>query len=267
MAKDDVEPQFQDESPEEIVFTDEAAATPDPDEDLPEDVKKSSKKDLYNKVKALEEKAAAAPGVEDRIAGSFAKAVEGLRPAPAAAAPAPARESDADFMGRLKKDLFDEEKAPALLKELVAREVGPMFAQTVEINFAQARRLAEMDAETGPVLKRYGKEVDAMLGTLPDNVRKTPQALDYVLKQVRSAHISDIAREMAQTMLEEERARTDKPRRETLNLEAGGARGGSVSSAAPRKKIITITQEDRRKADEMGVDASVVAAQRAGRVS
>ncbi len=266
-GKEDIEPQFEEEEPDaETVFEDEGEGAADPDEALPDEVKKLSKSDLYAKVKALEEKAAPPPDPTERIAGAVEKAFSGLR-SPVPQPQQQAGESDAEFMARLKKDLFDEEKAPALLNELIDRRMGPRFQQALELNFAQAQKLLELDPETGPVLKKYKTEIDALLSTLPANVQKTPQALDYALKQVKGAHIGDIAREMALAMLEEEKKKDAKTRREPLSLEAGGGAGGAGASPAPRKIILTRTQEDYRIADEMGVPVDAVVASRARRVS
>jgi hypothetical protein len=268
MAKtkeDDIDPQFVDENEEEVSFVDEAEVEKDPDDALTEAEKKVTKKDLYAKVKALEEKAASSPDPTERISKAFETAVGKIRPLEAPAiAPLPG-ESDLEFKERLKKDLFDEDKVEGVLNEAIDRRLGPRLAQTVELNYKQAEKIMELDPETGPIYKRFKGEIGEYIKrNFPANLQRNPQALDYAYKQVMVAHIDEIAQEKANAILEVERKKIEPARRAPLQLESGGGSGGA---GGPRKKIITITQVDRDLADERGVDASVIAAQRSARMS
>lgn len=271
MAKekdDEIEPQFEDEKEVETEFVNEedVKEKKNPDDELPEDVKKETKASLYEKLKAAEEKASKVSDPTDRITSAFQKAVEKITPAAPAAVPQPG-ETEAEFRERLKKDLFDEEKAEGVLNELIDRRLGPRLAQTVELNFKQAEKIMELDSETGPIYKKYKGEIQKYLASnFPANLQKNPQALEYAYKQVMASHIDDIAQERANAILEAERKKTpSSERREPVALDTGGAGGGG--SAAPRKKTVIITQADREKADMLGVDASVVAARRSAKVS
>lgn len=267
MAKtEDVDPQFVDEEEGEPQFVDEEDAV-DEEAELPDDVKKASKKDLYDRVKAAEAKAEAAPDPTERISKAFETAVDKMKPMEAPQLVPTPGESDAQFKERLKKDLFDEEKAEDVLNEAIDRRLGPRLAQTVELNFKQAEKIMELDPETGPVFKRYKAEINSYIkANFPANLHRNPQALEYAYKQVMAGHIEDIAQERANAILEVERKKTvETTRRTPIPLESGGTSGGA--SGAPRRKIITVTQEDRRIADERGVDASVIAAQRSARMS
>jgi hypothetical protein len=269
MAKiqEDIDPQFVDEEEAEPEFVDEEDVEKDPDSELPDDVKKASKKDLYDRVKAAEKKAETAPDPTERISKAFETAIDRIKPAETTQiAPAPG-ESDLQFKERLKRDLFDEDKAEDVLNEAIDRRLGPRFAQTVELNFRQAEKIMELDPETGPVFKRYKVEINTYIkANFPPALHRNPQALEYAYKQVMAGHIEDIAQERANAILEVERKKSvETTRRVPIPLESGGGSGGT--SEAPRRKIITVTQEDRRIADERGVDASVIAAQRSARMS
>ncbi len=261
--EEDVEPIFQEE---EVEFRDEAEIA-DPDEGLPEEIKKLSRQDLYARVKDLEGKAASQPDPTERIAkaveGAFSKVSIPQTPA------APQKvETEAEFRARLKTDLFDEEKAEGILNELVDRRLGPRFLQMQETAFKTTERLLETDASEGTIYKRYKGEVQEVLQTLPPEIRKTPQALEFAFKQVKINHIDDIASERAKILLEEERKKAEEreetettpPRRQPLRMETGGRGEGATSS---RKIVVGITQEDRRIADELGVDPSEIARRRA----
>lgn len=250
--------EFEEEKDPEVEFVDEADVPKDPDDELPEDVKKLSKKELYERMKAAE--GASPPDPTERIT----KAVTDAFGKVVAPAPAPVQapgESDNAFRERLKKDLFDEEKAEGVLNEAIDRRLGPRLAQTLDLTYRQAEKIMELDPETGPIFKRYRGEItDYITKNFPAEVRRNPQALEIAYKQVMVAHLDEIAQEKANAILAEAK-KTETPRRAPLPLE------GSPGPSTPRKKIVGITQEDRRVADERGVDASVIAAQRAARMS
>jgi len=263
MAKEkieDVEPVFEDEGETTVEFVDESEAAVDPDAELPEDVKKTSKKDLYARVKELEEKEAKTSDPTDRITSAFEAAVGKMKTPEAPAPVQQAGESEADFKARLKKDLFDEDKAEGILNELIDRRLGPRLAQTVELNFKQAERLMELDPETGPIFKKYKGEIASYIKANFPQFAKDPRALELAFNQIRVAHVEEIAQERANAILESERKKAPA-RREPIQMEAGGTSSGSIP--APRKTIITKTAEDYRKADELGVDVNVIAERRA----
>lgn len=262
MAKksdDDIDPQFEEEA---VDFVNEEDVK-DADEDLPEDVKKASKADLYKRVKDLEEKAQSVSDPTDRISSAFESAVSKMRPAEPVVLPQ-AGESESDFRNRLKKDLFDEDKAEGVLNELIDRRLGPKLAQTAELNFKQAEKIMELDPETGPIFKKYRGEITTYIKANFAQFAKDPRALELAFQQVKVAHIDEIAQERANAILDAERKKTPA-RREPVQMETGSGPSGGLP--APRKIQVVVTQEDRRIADESGVDANEVAASRMRRRS
>jgi hypothetical protein len=265
MAKEkdeDLLPEFEDDKEEETQFVDETEAEPEPEEELPEEVKKSSKKDLYARVQAAEKKVAEAPDPTERISKAFEDAVGKIRPQEAPLIQQPG-ETDAAFRERFKTDAFDENKGIDTFNELIDRRIGPRLAQANELNFKQAERIMELDPETGPSFKKYKAEIQAYIkANFPPGVQRDPRVLELAFNQVRVVHVDEIAQERANAILEKERKK-DPARREPVPLEAGGGSGGG--GGAVRRKILVRTAEDHRKADLAGVDVDVIVARRAAR--
>lgn len=260
--EEDVEPVFEDESDAEIEYVNEEDVPAESEE--PEDLKKETKQSLYDKVKALEAKESSRGDPSERITTAFETAVNKMKAPEAPPLVPQAGESEKDFRERLKKDLFDEDKAEGVLNELIDRRLGPRLAQTVEINFSQAEKIMELDPVTGPVFKKYKGEIRDYIKTNFAQFQKDPRALELAFNQIRVIHIDDIAQDRANAILEQERKKAPE-RRERIPLETGGGSvgGGGGGESRPRKITVAITQEDRRIADESGVDAEVVAARRA----
>jgi len=270
--KEELEIEFEEEgtlnaSEQEMEFINEEDVESNPDEALPEEVKKKSKTDLYNELVAKRDErtpdAAAVMNTTLEALAAKLKAPEAL------AVPMAPGETEEAFIERLKTDLFDENKVGKTLQEAVMRYAGPMLSQQNEQNFQQAEKLMRLDPETGPIFKEYNQEIKEYIKkNFPPAYHKTPQALDLAYKQVYASHVQEIAQKMAQRQVEEEIAKLKKEapapkQREPFRME------GSSNSApqGPRKMQVVITQGDRQEAEERGVDASVVAAQRARRVS
>lgn len=259
-VEEDVDPVFVDEEEAEVSFVNEedVEEEEDPDKGLSDDEKKVSKKDLYAKVRDLESKATSDP--TDKIVGAFQTAADRIQ-GPAPQAVQVQGETEAQFKERLKKDLFDEEKSEGVLNELIDRRLGPRLQQTLELGYKQAERIMELDPETGPSFRKYKSEINKYIATnFPATLQKDPRVLELAFKQVQVLHLDEIAQERANTILEKERKK-EPSRREPIPLEGGGNERSS-SPQGSRKIIVKITQEDRRKADELGVDASVIAEQR-----
>ena len=208
----------------------------DPDDALPEEVKKKSKSDLYNELVARRE---AAPVSDSQaVVNSTLDALAAKLKAPEPlAAPVAQGESEEDFITRLKTDLFDENKVGKTLQEAVMRYAGPMLNQQNEQNFQQAEKLMKLDPETGPIFKEYGAEIKEYIRkNFPPAYHKTPQALDLAYKQVYASHVQEIAQKIAHRQVEEEIAKIKKEapaKREPFRME--GSNNAAPSGPRPRR--------------------------------
>jgi hypothetical protein len=270
--KEELEIEFEEEgavnaSEQEMEFINEEDVESNPDEALPEEVKKKSKTDLYNELVAKrDERTPDAAAVMNNTLEALAAKLKAPEALPLPVAPG---ESEDDFINRLKTDLFDENKVGKTLQEAVMRYAGPMLSQQNEQNFQQAEKLMRLDPETGPIFKEYNQEIKEYIKkNFPPAYHKTPQALDLAYKQVYASHVQEIAQKMAQRQVEEEIAKLKKEAPAVKQREPFRMEGSSnAAPQGPRKMQVVITQGDRQEAEERGVDASVVAAQRARRVS
>jgi hypothetical protein len=248
-------PEMQWEEEVELVPEDSQDVQEDPDEDLPDEAKKLSKKDLYDKLQA---KMKEPPQVVDNSAAvvdGIAKLVERIGPQ----GPAPQQgENDEVFAKRLKDQLFDDNTMYPTLKEAILRVASPLIAQQGDTVYSQAQKIMELDPETGPIYKKYKGEIENYIQkTFPANVRKNPQALDIAYKQVYAQHVNEIAEEIAKKKVAEEMEKLkgvsqaeEKTRRNSFSLEGSS----SVSGVSQQKKRVGFTKEDARIADERGVD-------------
>ena len=271
MAKEELEIEFEDEAApvgeQEMEFVNEEDVEKDADDALPDEIKKKSKTDLYNELVARkEERAPDASAVMNTTLEALAAKLKAPEAAPL---PAAQGESEDDFINRLKTDLFDENKVGKTLQEAVMRYAGPMLSQQNEQNFQQAEKLMRLDPETGPVFKEYQQEIKEYIKkNFPPAYHKTAQALDLAYKQVYASHVQEIAQKMAHRQVEEELAKIKKEtpspvRKEPFRMEGSN----NAAPTGPRRMQVVITQGDRQIAEERGVDASVIAAARARRVS
>ena len=264
--KDAVEP--------EVEYVPEAELPPaeDPDAALPEDVKKKTKKELYEELKA---KAAAVPPAPDMkpVGDAIAAALEkvGNRPAAPVALPG---ETEEQFLSRVKVDLFDENKVGKTLKDVVDRYASPMIAQQAQTAYQTQLKLMRLDPETGGLFKKYEKDVLEYAARSFPGYERTPQAIELAFERVRALHITEEIEEKAKARVEEELKKREAegvtrpaPKRTPLSLEGSGRSQATSATEGPAVKKVGWTKEDERLAEKRGVHPSVIAARRARSVS
>lgn len=271
----DVNVKFEKEEEEEEEFVREGEKAPDPDDELPPEVKKKTKAQLAKELNEANARAAAPkPDAAEAVAKAMDKLADRLTPQEREVVSQQPGETEAQFIERLKVDLFDENKVGSTLKEAVLRYAGPLLQAQASQAYSTTLKLMRLDPETGQTFKKYEKEVIEYAKKNFRGYEQTSQALEIAFNQVKAAHIDEIANEIAEKRMAEAREKEKSEReaglpetrrsREPLGLEPAS---GSVVGRPPAKRTITITAQDEKEAEERGVLPEQIARARARRVS
>lgn len=264
------EPEDDDEF--EFVSEEEANAVPDPDEGLPEDVKKLSKAELYRQMQGIQEQANSVQALKEGLEGLSSKLQKQGQPVNAQTVPQQQPgESDEEFWKRVNSDIWSENPG-GVIRDAVQREVSKI-TQSVGQSLVENRKLAlKNDTEKGEYYKRYEDEINQVISSVDPNVRTNPQVVDYAYQEILRRHADDLVEERASKKVSEavqEQVRQelirygidpDKPPKKASST-AGLGIESSAGQPAQRstKKRVVITDEIRRRAAVKGLSPEKLA--------
>lgn len=170
--------------------------------------------------------------------------------------PAPGESPEA-FRKRMNESIFSSDDPYALIAEIAKREIAPIIGQTSHGAAALAKKIIEIDPEKGPTFKKYKKEVEEFVASLPPAQQALPQVWEFAHSQVLVKHSEEIATERATKIAEE---MVDK-RLKQLGLNPEKLRDvsfsetGGVAKPSPstRRRVIKYTAADKAAADRKGL--------------
>ena len=104
-------------------------------------------------------------------------------------------ETDAEFEKRIETELFQQGKSAGAIKSIVERYVRPIQESATREIADLRSQLAKHDDSFGPVVKKYGAEVSALLATLTPAQQATQVAQQWAVDQVRLKHFDELVEE------------------------------------------------------------------------
>ena len=88
-------------------------------------------------------------------------------------------ESDEQFAKRIEDELFKSGNTLKALREVVGKEVAPVINHLQSITVQQSRKLMELDPEKGTYFKKYAKDIDEVVNSLPAQQRVNPAVYEW----------------------------------------------------------------------------------------
>jgi hypothetical protein len=227
---------------------------PDPDDDLPEDVRGLSKKELFERMQDLTSKSDSVEAMRQGIADLGDK-LQGQQRAQQNVPQQQPGESLAAFKERFNKELWKSKDPFSLIQQAAAQVVAPAFQELSRGTATANKRALLSDSEDGPVFKKYKKEVENLVASLPANQQNNPQVWDYALQQVKQNHSSELEEERIERIVAERLAElghdgrgsrsepsTRSPKADE-RTEPAFSESASAGRRSPKKKAF-LTQED-----------------------
>lgn len=152
----------------------------------------------------------------------------------------------------LEKALFLPGQTVPQLRKLIQEQLMPLQAGTIQQQIETNKKLLGLNPETSTYFKKYQKEIEEKVASLPPQFRMRPDIYELAYKEVLVAKTDEIANERAQAMVNDAVAKAlaeagigdgkvkAKPP-VALQMESGS---GSVKSGVPKKKTVYFTAAD-----------------------
>lgn len=109
---------------------------------------------------------------------------------------------------QLRPQQYEDPNDPAVIEhrnrraeqEQIAQQVvGPQVSSALQTYYRNQRqtmrRLALLDSDLGPILRKYGAEVDAMLDQQPEALQAAPNAYEVACGAVKTLHFDELVEE------------------------------------------------------------------------
>ena len=152
----------------------------------------------------------------------------------------------------LEKALFLPGQTVPQLRKLIQEQLMPLQAGTIQQQIETNKKLLSLNPETSTYFKKYQKEIEEKVASLPPQFRMRPDIYELAYKEVLVAKTDEIANERAQAMVNDAVAKAlaeagigdgkAKPKPPVaLQMESGS---GSVKSGVPKKKTVYFTAAD-----------------------
>ena len=188
---------------EYVVGEDLPKAEPEPEEDLPEDLRGLSKAEIARRLKESEERAALGAGFE-RGLEKLGERLGGPRgPENGPPPPPPSFELSAEDEARVRDELYKSENPAALIKGIIEKTVGKKLEYvTAGVAAEFAKQEGELLRAYSPEYKRWESEVEAELGRLPAGQRAVPGARKAALDRVKLKNLDKLVEEGVKAALE-----------------------------------------------------------------
>ena len=205
------------------------------------------------------------PAVEDVLARQFEELNKNLRAIGKPEKELPEKrtgESDEEFWKRVGEDIFDGEKMPKALTEVVQRVTSPVMAKLATSQMEDKKTILRLAPETKPVFERYGDEIEEEIKKLTRTYGPDPNIPKVALEEVKKRHSEEIVADQVERRVNE---LVEKKLKELGLAEGGGqqakakefvaAGSGAMAarSAGPKKKRVRITAEVRKQAAMRGL--------------
>jgi len=174
-------------------------------------------------------------------------------------------ESEEDFWKRVGPDVFDEEKMPKAMRELVARIVGPQLSDLAVEGMEARRDSLQAGQESKDFFEDFSDEIEKEAKKLVKQHGPHPRIYRVAYETVRQKHSDYDVKRLEEKMEEEIEKRVaerldgkvqegqegPEPRKRKA---AGGASLGVSSVGVQRKvKRVLVTDEMKQLAKKMGV--------------
>jgi hypothetical protein len=264
------DPQFEEpEDESDFEFVNESdIAEPDPDEGLPDDVKKLSKAELYRQMQEVQKQADSVSALKEGLEGLSTKLQRQGQPVNAQQVPQQqAGESDEEFWKRVSADIWSENPG-GVIRDAVQRELSKV-TQNIGSSLVENRKMMlRNDSDKGEYYKRYEDEINQVIGSVTPDVRTNPQVVDYAYQEVMRRHSDDIVEEKASKKVDElvqDRVKAElakygiDPETGPTKKQNRGTRGMGLESSSGQpaqrstKPRVVITDDIRRRAAIKGL--------------
>lgn len=161
---------------------------------------------------------------------------------------------------KIEEDLWKPGKAAETIQKVAARMAAQQTGQTALASQEMEKRLMKLDPDTSEIFKKYEKEIEQRVQSLPPQFRFQPNVYSQVYRAItqekQSEIIQDKAATMAQAIAEKavaealEKAGVGKPR------QSGTAMQTEVGSGAPPrpKTVLRLTSWDVAQMEESGMN-------------
>jgi hypothetical protein len=224
---------------------------PKEDDDLPEDYRNLSKKELVEMLMAAKAGSDTASALQAAIQGLGDKI---SRPSPTPQPQMPVQqpgESSEEFAKRVNQALFGENPY-AVLKEVITREVAPLLSGLQNQSVQTAKQLLLRDEEKGPIFRKYKDEVEAMVASMPPEHRNNPGVYEFALNQIQVKHMDEIISDKVKAALEgkaeEPQVVVRKPQ-----VSQGTTSRGSLAPKTTKKRVV-IDEAKALELERKGID-------------
>ncbi len=229
----------------------------DVEEDVPEQFKGLSKKQIVDKLMDINQKADSAQAVKEGIEGLAEQLKRPSTPNYGNLVQQQG-ESDEEFRKRLNQEIFSEDPASVLDEWWQRKNAGTQ--RMIGQNMVQMRKdFYRTNDETKETYKKYQQEIEDYIGSLDQSVRNNPQVVDYAYKEVKGRHQDEIINETVERKVKEmmEQNKEGKKSSGSFHTEGGSTTNTGVSRKKGKK--IYITPEIEQAAKKKGVDPEIYA--------
>lgn len=166
------------------------------DDELPEDYKGKSKKELVELLNQTKNQADTVNALQQGIAQLGDK----IRPQYAQPqVQQPQGKSDDEFFKDLETEAFKEGQFAKTIKEAIRRELNPVQGFVTN----QIAALTKKNIGSDPIYQKYGNEVEEFINTTIPQYRGTPQGYEFALKEIRARHMEDIIKDEVEKRISE----------------------------------------------------------------
>ena len=152
----------------------------------------------------------------------------------------------------LEKAIFLPGQTVPQLRKLIQEQLMPVQAGTIQQQMETNKKLLALNPETSTYFKKYQREIEEKVASLPPQYRMRPDIYELAYKEVLVAKTEEIANDKAQALVKEAVAKalaeagigdghTKAKPPVALQMESGT---GAVKSGVPKKKTVYFTSAD-----------------------
>lgn len=229
------------------LIIDDGSTPPAPEEEVPPEFKEVSKSQLIERLKKVEEDAAARARQEsvfDRLGTTLEKL--GEREAPRPQAPQQPVEKPEELRERINQKSLE---SPAdAMDDYFTHKMGPMVGQALQGTLGLARKVMEMDPDKGPTFKKYIKEIDRLVESAPPQAKVDPTIYEKAYKQVIQDHIDEIIAEKVAAAVAKQPENRQEPAKPASFSEG---RGSGARPAATRQ--VRLSAQEVERLEKLGI--------------
>lgn len=159
---------------------------------------------------------------------------------------------------KLEEDAYKPGKFTETVQKISQRTANQVSAQMAPLIQAQSKRILQLDPQTGPIYKRFEKEIEERVAQAPMHIRIMPNVYEMAYEQITKERSGDLVEErakaMARDMMKEMGIDPETYQKKPAPAMYSESSPSATARPAPKKTTLTLTKSDAQDMLESGMN-------------